>query len=91
MRNSRWRQRLGALKRATAKTIDLEVSRAYGRAKDAGEKPPNLVEVVAPVRASLAVLGYFTSVDQIQKVAKREKYARLRFPVGSPTVEKRRK
>jgi hypothetical protein len=73
-----------ALTQATDEAIDREVAVAYERARDAGEKPPNLNEVVAPVRASLAVRGYFASGRRIQAVARREKYAQHRLPVGNP-------
>jgi hypothetical protein len=63
-------------------TIDREVSRAYEHAKAAGERPPNLREIVPLVRALLAVLGYFASRPQIQEVARREKYAAQRIPPG---------
>jgi hypothetical protein len=83
---SPWRRprRLGALAQATEEIIDREVTRAYERARTTGEKPPNLNEVVAPVRASLAVLGHFASAERIKVVAKREKHAKHRLPVGSP-------
>jgi hypothetical protein len=74
----------GDLKQATVETIDREVSRAYERAAAAGEKPPNVVEILAPVRASLAVLGYFATKSQIQKVAKSEQHAGRRLPKGRP-------
>jgi hypothetical protein len=70
------------LKMATAEIVDREISRAYEQAKDAGEKPPNIREVLAPVRASLAVLGYFASKAQIKEVAGNEKHAAQRLPRG---------
>jgi hypothetical protein len=73
-----------ALTQATEEIIDREVTLAYERARLAGEKPPNIKEILAPVRASLAVRGYFASVTQIQAVAKYEKHARHRLPVGNP-------
>lgn len=81
-----WRRprRHDALAHATEETIDREVTMAYERARAAGEKPPNLNEIVAPVRASLAVRGYFASARQIRAVARREKHARHRLPVGNP-------
>jgi hypothetical protein len=83
---SPWRRprRLGALAQATEEIIDREVTIAYERASVAGEKPPNLNEIVAPVRASLAVLGRFASARRIQAVARREKHAEHRLPAGSP-------
>jgi hypothetical protein len=83
---SPWRRprRHDALTHATEETIDREVTLAYERAQVAGEKPPNLNEIVAPVRASLAVRGYFASVQRIRAVARREKHAEHRLPVGNP-------
>jgi hypothetical protein len=71
----------GALKKATAEIIDREISRVYERATAAGEKSPNIVEIVAPLRASLAVLGCFATRKQIQDVAKS---ARKRPPKSRP-------
>jgi hypothetical protein len=62
-----------ALKEAPVETIDREISRAYQHAKAASEKPPNIHELVARVRASLAVLGYFASRRQIQEAARNER------------------
>ena len=42
--------------------VKREVNFAYERARAAGEKPPDLIEVVAPVRASLAARGYNSTV-----------------------------
>jgi hypothetical protein len=75
-----------ALTQATEEIIDREVTLAYERAMVAGEKPPNIKEILVPVRASLAVRGYFASVSQIQAVARREKHAGQRLPVGNPTT-----
>ena len=85
-KSSPWKRphRRGALIKATEEIIDREVTLAYERARAAGEKPPNLVEVVAPVRASLAARGYFAIVTQIRAVAGYEKHAKHRLPVGNP-------
>jgi hypothetical protein len=85
-RVSSWRRprRRNALTQATEEIIDREVTIAYERATAAAEKPPNLTEVVAPVRASLAALGYFATTTQIQVVAKYEKHAGHRLPAGNP-------
>ncbi len=80
-RSRRWHH---SLTQATEETIDREVALAYERAKIAGEKPPNLNEIVAPVRASLAVRGYFAGVQRIRAVARREKHAQHRLPAGNP-------
>ena len=76
---------------ATEEAIDREIASAYERAREAGEKPPNLIEIVAPVRASLAVRGYFARFRQIQAIAKRQKYAQLRLPAGNIAKEARKK
>jgi hypothetical protein len=72
------------LKEASVKMIDREIARVYERARESGEKPPNLVELLTPVRAALAVLGYCATSRQIQKIARNEKHARQRLSVGKP-------
>jgi hypothetical protein len=80
----RLKRRSPPLKRASVETIDREISRAYERAREGGEKPPNINEVVAPVRAALAALGYFATNRQIQKAASGEKHVGQRLTAGRP-------
>src|SRR6202040_4183579 len=46
----------------------------YHKAKDCGNKPPNIKEIVAPVQASLQAAGYEASGRKIQEVASSDEF-----------------
>jgi hypothetical protein len=78
-------------KSATYPKIDQAITATYDKAKAAGEKSPNLIEIIAPVQAILRAEGYEASGRQIQKLAAADQHKIRRRKIG-PTVanEKRR-
>jgi hypothetical protein len=79
------------LKSATYRKIDQAITATYDEAEAAGEKSPNLTEIIAPVQAILRAEGYEASGRQIQKLAAADQHKIRRRKIG-PTVanEKRR-
>jgi hypothetical protein len=65
--------------------IDTAISDAYSEAERAGQKPPNLKEIVAPVQTKLLAQGHEASGRQIQKLAEAAKHKTRRRKVG-PTI-----
>jgi hypothetical protein len=78
-------------KSATYPKIDQAITATYDKAEAAGEKSPNLTEIIAPVQAILRAQGYEASGRQIQKLAAADQHKIRRRKIG-PTVanEKRR-
>ena len=65
--------------------IDTAISDAYSEAERAGQKPPNLKEIVAPVLTKLLAQGHQASGRQIRKLAEAAKHKKRRRKVG-PTI-----
>jgi hypothetical protein len=70
---------------APSSMIDTAISDAYSEAERAGQKPPNLKEIVAPVQTKLLAQGHQASGRQIQKLAEAAKHKKRRRKVG-PTI-----
>jgi hypothetical protein len=73
---------LAARKPASERRIYAAITKAYDEAEDAGSKPPNVKEIVAPVKAILNKAGYEASGNQIQKLAGDPQHAARRGKVG---------
>jgi hypothetical protein len=78
-------------KAASCSKIDQAMTTVFDNAERAGEKSPNLTEIIAPVQAILRAEGYEASGRQIQKLAAADQHKIRRRKIG-PTVanEKRR-
>lgn len=79
------------LRLAPKSMIHDTISEVYDEAKMAGQKPPNVKEIVAPVRKRLSHGGYEASGRRIQQLADDDRHKSRRRKPG-PTVarEKRR-
>jgi hypothetical protein len=62
--------------------IKVEIRFEYQRAAAAGEKPPNVKEVLSPVQRNLQQKGYWASKRRIQKLAEDPEFKCLRLPPG---------
>jgi hypothetical protein len=72
--------------------IDEAITVAYDEAESAGKKPPNLKEIVEPVRAALRNQGLQASGRQIQHRADTDEFKkRRRKPGATVASESRRK
>jgi hypothetical protein len=79
------------LRQAPERAIHEAITAAYDQAGAAGEKPPNLKEIVAPAQAILRVQGYKASGRQIQNLAGADQHNnRRRKPGATLASEKRR-
>jgi hypothetical protein len=67
---------------ASDPAIDEAISKAYDDANAARQKPPNLVEIVALVKAILASQGESASGPKIQKLARAAKHKARRLRPG---------
>jgi hypothetical protein len=72
----------GQLPWATPAMIDEELRSEYNRAEAAGEKPPNVKEVLGPVQLALRHKGYRATRSQIEKRAEAEEFKSRRWPPG---------
>jgi hypothetical protein len=66
----RWPDMWPVLKPASPKEIKRAIKAVYDVADAAGEKPPNIREIIDPVKAWLKMKGYSASNRQIQNLAK---------------------
>jgi hypothetical protein len=77
------------LRKASPQEIDEAITAAYDERKDAGDRPYNILEIVAPVQVWLGKkYGATASGRQIQKLAKADKHKVRRLPVGQQVNSK---
>ena len=69
-------------KAAPVARIHAAIVNAYDAAKLARKKPPNLIEITAPVLVILGNLGLTASKRQIQELARQTQHAQRRRPPG---------
>jgi hypothetical protein len=78
------------LKPAPDPEIHEAITKAYDSAKKAGEKPPNVKQIAAPVQAILRNAGYQASGNRIQQLASDARHdGRRRKPGKTVASEKR--
>jgi hypothetical protein len=70
------------LRPAPEAEINRAIAVVYDRADANHTKPPNIRELVSPVRELLAALGYKSSSSQIQSLGSRAPYAARRLKQG---------
>ena len=70
------------LKLAPAPTIHNEIAAVYDKAEAAGEKPPNVREIVGPTQKRLHALGFRASGNQIMQLAGDDRHKNRRRKVG---------
>jgi hypothetical protein len=80
-----------ALRKAPNGTIRAAITAAYDEAERAGQKAPNVREVVKPVQAKLRDQGFEASGSQIQALADAEEYKKRRRKVGVTLASERRR
>jgi hypothetical protein len=68
--------------------IDNAIAAVYDEAKAQGKKPPNLIEVVAPVKDKLREQRLSASRERIQEIARDPKHSSRRGKIGV-TLKKR--
>jgi hypothetical protein len=71
------------LRPAPVEVINNAIGAVYDDADKDQEKPPNLNEVVQPVKVKLADLGFKASKRSIQDLASKEPHSNRRLSVGS--------
>jgi len=71
------------LRPASDSMIDSAINDTYTEADHAGVKPPNIIEIVAPVQERLRTKGYQASGRQIQRLADANKYRNRRRKPGA--------
>lgn len=80
-----------ALKPAPVGEIHRAIGEAYDAAAVAGQKPPNLREIAAPVQLILCECGFEASANQIQKLAGDPLHGSRRRRAGVTLASERRK
>jgi hypothetical protein len=78
------------LRKAPNREIHKAITAAYDQADAAGEKPPNLREIVPPVQAILRAQGYEASGRQIQESARGDPHNSRRRKAGKTVASERR-
>lgn len=79
------------LKPAPASKIDEALTAAYDEAQTAGEKPPNLKQIIAPVQAVLRKQGLEASGQKIQDRADADEFKKRRRKPGATVASESRR
>lgn len=79
------------LRRASDNKINEAISALYDETEARKEKPPNVKEVVLPVRSKLAVIGLEASGRRIQELAEADVYKKRRRKPGLTVANEERK
>jgi hypothetical protein len=70
------------LRQASADRIHQTIIAVYDAAEQAGQKPPNIKEIAAPVLRQLMATGYTSSGRQIETLAGEDRHKKRRLPAG---------
>jgi hypothetical protein len=78
-----------APKPARESKIHLAITAAYDAAAAAGDKPPNVNEIIGPVQAQLRAAGYEASGRQIRELAGADQHRKRRRKIGKTVASEK--
>jgi hypothetical protein len=87
---ARRRREPAPMRPAPSVQIHQAITEVYDQAEAAGEKPPNVNEVIKPVQEKLHSAGYHASGRQIRKLADNGEHALRRWGPGVTRSSKKR-
>jgi hypothetical protein len=79
-----------AIERVPKNKIHQAITAAYDAAATAGEKPPNVNEIVGPVQVQLRATGYEASGRQIRELAGADQHKSRRRKTGKTVASEKR-